>query len=310
MTRRSRALAATALIAFALATPLGGRAVGRACAAGTVHIAVVVDSGSGSSVSAVCVPGGSRDNGASILAARASLLGTPQPRFNASGLLCAIDGLPQTGCGEQHKSQYSYWSYFHGTGGKWSYSSFGPGSWRVDGATVEGWRWQPDGAGLPTDPPPRGPASAGAVCAPQSTPTTARPVASGTVASGPATAGTTAPHTGVTTPAVTSRTTPSDIGPQTPGKAPAGGTVGSTADPTNKTATTAGGHRATTTGDASSTASSTASSIALTAGGIAAPPAGRSSGGAPVGVIVGVLLVVALGAGGAVAARRRSRAAA
>ena len=45
MTRSSRAIALTALVAFAFATPLGGRALGRACAAGDVHVAVVVDSG-------------------------------------------------------------------------------------------------------------------------------------------------------------------------------------------------------------------------------------------------------------------------
>src|SRR5207253_5775657 len=118
MTQLGRAFALTACITGALATPVGGRVVARACAAGDVHVAVVVDAGTGGTVSAVCVPGSSRDNGATILAARASMLGTPQPRYNSSGLLCSIDGLPETGCGVAHGGRYAYWSYWHGSAGK------------------------------------------------------------------------------------------------------------------------------------------------------------------------------------------------
>ena len=144
-----RAIALTALAAFALATPLGGRALGRACASGDVHVAVVVDNGSSSAVSAVCVPGSSGDNGATILAARASMLGTPQPRYAASGLLCAIDGMPSTGCGVAHDGHYAYWSYWHGTRREVVVLErrSGLGTCRSRDV-VEGWRWQPDGSAL------------------------------------------------------------------------------------------------------------------------------------------------------------------
>jgi hypothetical protein len=301
MTRRARAFVGVAVIAFALATPLGGRAMGRACAAGNVHIAVVVDSGSGSSVSAVCVPMGARDNGATLLAARAAMLGTPQPSFDGrSGLLCAIDGFPQSGCGKRTGGHYAYWAYFHGINGRWEYSNIGPGGTRVNPSVVEGWRFQPDGAGLPTDPPPRAPATATSICVPQAPPTTARPVV----------AGTTAPHAGATTPAVVPGATAPVIGPPSPGTAGADGRVTPTTRSTAKstirdsTATTARDRSSTTVADRAATAT-TSSSITLTAGGIAAGPGEPSSGGAPVGVIVGELLVVGLGAGGAIAARRR-----
>ena len=295
MTRSSRAVALTALAAFALATPLGGRALGRACASGDVHVAVVVDNGSSSAVSAVCVPGSSGDNGATILAARASMLGTPQPRYASSGLLCAIDGMPSTGCGVAHDGHYAYWSYWHGSGAKWSYSNVGPASGHVDPGTVEGWRWQPDGSALPTDPPPRGPADATAICPPTPPRTTAAPT---TVATAP-------PPEATVQPSVTGGAQ------QLPNISPATGPASST--PTSVTARPRSAAAVTTMTRAGSRSStrppgeSTSSSIAIAVRGIAAAPPRRSAGGAPVGFLVGVSLVIALGAGGAVAARRRRR---
>jgi hypothetical protein len=112
------------------------------------------------------VPAESSDSGAVLLAKRAKLLGTAAPRFNSSGLLCAIDGYPTDGCGEQTGSKYAYWSYWHGAGGAWSYSTVGPGGSRVHASSVEGWRFQPEGAGNPSDPPPRGSADPAATCVP------------------------------------------------------------------------------------------------------------------------------------------------
>jgi hypothetical protein len=165
MIRARRAIAASFVGAVACTgvwTVLPG--LPRACAAGQLHVAVVVDFGdNGAGVSSVCVPASAHDNGATVLAARASMLGTPQPRFNASGLLCAIDGVPATGCGEPVGKKYAYWSYWHGDGG-WSYSDVGPAASRVDASVVEGWRWNSMGAGNPTDPAPRGSANASATC--------------------------------------------------------------------------------------------------------------------------------------------------
>jgi hypothetical protein len=299
----ARAVMLTALVASALVSPLGGRAVGRACAAGTTHVAIIVDLGSGSSVSALCVPAGSSSNGATILAARASMLGTPQPRYGPSGLLCAIDGVPSTGCGVVQNGHYMYWSYWHGSGGSWSYSNIGPASTGADAAVVEGWRWQPQGAGRPTDPAPRGPATASTICVPPAPPTTARaPVTN------PRNTVTTRPSTPVT--AAHSATTGGPDGPTgttnpATGAHPAPST---TAKPTTgATATT----RAGTSGNGRSPttfADPTATSVELVPRGIAAPTGRHSSGGLPVGAIVGVLLVLGLGGAGAYAARRRSRA--
>ena len=50
------------------------------CAFAPASVAIVVDFGDGSPVSAVCVPAQSSDNGAAALAARARVLGTPAPR--------------------------------------------------------------------------------------------------------------------------------------------------------------------------------------------------------------------------------------
>lgn len=152
------------------------------CAFAPASVAVVVDFGDGTSVSSVCVPANSTDNGAAVLAARAEALGTPAPRFNSSGLLCAIDGTPSDGCGEQTGSRYAYWSYWHGTDGAWNYSNVGPGGSRVRATAVEGWRFQPRGAGNPTDPPPRGSADPASTCSPPSPPasSTSAPASSGT----------------------------------------------------------------------------------------------------------------------------------
>lgn len=295
MRRPWRAAALAACIGGALVTPAGGRLISTACADSAVHVAIVVDTGSGSSVSAVCVPAGARDNGAVLLAARASMLGTAQPRYNTSGLLCAIDGFPATGCGERQNGRYAYWSYWHGGNGAWTYSSIGPASTRVDPNVVEGWRWEPDGAASPVDPPPRVAPVATTICKP-------------------------APPPLPPTTAATTRTTVRPPGPVTTaavatpgGTAAAGGNPGaktggpSTATPTTvrgarprAPATTAPRRPASTAPDASAP-----TTIALAQGGIASATRDSGSGGAPVGLIVGGVLVAALFTAGALAARRR-----
>ena len=99
------------------------------------------------------------ESGAQVLQAQAALLGYPSPRYAESGLLCAIDGYPTSGCGTQSGAHYAYWSYWHG-GKRWQYASGGPGEWRVSEGDVEGWRFEPDGSATPADPPPRAASSA------------------------------------------------------------------------------------------------------------------------------------------------------
>jgi hypothetical protein len=168
----------------------------------------------------VCVPAESSDSGAALLAKRAEMLGVPAPRFNSSGLLCAIDGYPSDGCGEQTGAKYAYWSYWHGSGGAWSYSSVGPAGSRVHAKSVEGWRFQPEGAGNPSDPAPRGSADPAKTCGPSpSVTTTSAPAPAseadplgGTVATA-LTASPSVPPEASTTPASSSAAAPSSAGP-------------------------------------------------------------------------------------------------
>jgi hypothetical protein len=242
------------------------------CAYAPASIAVVVDFGDGSPVSAVCVPASSTDNGASVLAARAEALGTTAPRFNSSGLLCAIDGTPSEGCGEQTGSKYAYWSYWHGspdTVPPWSYSNVGPGGSRVHATTVEGWRFQPEGAGNPSDPAPRGSADPAATCAPpsQSPTTTSAPEGS------PMSSGT---ETGATQSAATST-----------------GSGDAAAEPESTTVVSS---------SASSSATTTSTLVAAAPVRVTA----REKGGGPTwSLFAGGGLLAALGVSGAVIARRR-----
>lgn len=302
MRRGRNAAALVACVAAAFVTPVGGRAISRACAASAVHIAIIVDSGSGNSVSAWCVPAGAHDNGAMLLAERASMLGTPQPRYNASGLLCAIDGFPAGGCGEPRNGHYAYWSYWRGEDGAWSYASVGPASTRVDPNVVEGWRWEAAGAASPADPPPRVAPDASAVCKP-----TPPPAPSTTAATTRTTVRATVRPAGSATPATIA----------TPGARAVGGDPGTVTTVRPKPATTPGGAPGGTRRASSATSApprpskttgasaSAPSTIGLTQRGISAPGGSSGSGGVPVGLVVGGVLVASLFTAGALAARRR-----
>jgi hypothetical protein len=256
--------------------------VGRACAASALHVAVVVDHGDGASVSAVCVPANARDNGAIVLATRAAQLGVPAPRYNASGLLCAIDGTPATGCGEVRNGKYAYWSYWHGSNGKWTYADIGPASTRVDAAIIEGWRWEPAGAALPSDPPPRASTDATRICVPVVATTTST-VPRTTAATTVVVAGTTIAPT-LHSPATASLDAPATAPVQ----------ASTTATPTTLRLAT------------SSTFPPTFPPTVVAAG-VPVPATHDSSGGPPTGLIAGIVLVGGLAlAGGLVARRRRA----
>jgi len=277
LTRVARRLVAAAPVAL-LSIVAPGQ-VHHACAASQVQIAVVVDFGTGGSVSAACVGAGTRDSGATVLAARASQLGTTPPRFDASGLLCAIDGYPSQGCGAQTGSHYAYWSYWHGDASGWTYSNVGPAGSRAQAGTVEGWRFEPAGAGNPSDPPPRASPDAAATCQPSPPPTT--------------------PPSAVTESTL-------------PRAARAGGTVGR---PTATSAMPAGGETtstevATTSTDGSGSSTATAVAAGPLANGAPARVAARrdrKGHGPPWGLVGGAGLVGAVGVAGALVARRRAR---
>jgi hypothetical protein len=115
--------------------------------AGQVRVAVVVDATglASSTPPVVCVAVAAGSTGATALVARAVRLGSPLPRYNSSGLLCAIDGAPAApACGTPASSGFAYWSYWIG-GSTWTYATVGPAGHGVSDGDVEGWRWVPSG---------------------------------------------------------------------------------------------------------------------------------------------------------------------
>lgn len=156
---------------------------------GEFVVAVVVDfGGPDAKVLVSCVAARSGETGAQVLQAQGAPLGYPQPRYDESGLLCAIDGYPANGCGAESGGYYAYWAYWHG-GKHWQYANDGPAGWTVSKADVEGWRFEPDGSASPSDSPPRALSSAVALEAPSSL--TATPTSSTGKGAGPiVTAGT------------------------------------------------------------------------------------------------------------------------
>ena len=195
-------LAAGVVVATAIWLPpsslAGPIAAGCAAAATGSHVAFVVDFGgvtaSAGNVVQACVEVPSGDNDAEALAALSSQEGWPPPRYDQSGLLCAIDGSPASGCGTQTGDTYAYWSYWQGTADGWTYSNTGPAFTTASMTTAQGWRFEPSGSGSPSDPPPRGPPDPAATCgvvAPA-------PTAPVTAPSGSVSSATTAPPAAVT----------------------------------------------------------------------------------------------------------------
>lgn len=117
---------------------------------GQVRVAVVVDARAfGSTTSVVCVVVPSGATGVTALRARATRLGTTAPRFNSSGLLCAIDGRPAApACGEDGPNGYEYWSYWLG-GANWRFAPVGPATRTVQDQSVDGWRFLKGGEAVP-----------------------------------------------------------------------------------------------------------------------------------------------------------------
>jgi len=135
-------------------------------AKGHFVVAVVIDfGGRDAKVLVSCIAATSGESGAQVLEAQGPPLGYPEPRYDESGLLCAIDGYPANGCGAESGGHYAYWAYWHG-GKRWQYANNGPAGWIVSRGDVEGWRFEPDGSASPTDPPPRASSSAGELEAP------------------------------------------------------------------------------------------------------------------------------------------------
>jgi hypothetical protein len=131
-------------------------------ASAQVSVAFVVDFGARGVVkSCVHVPAGT--NGYGALTAFTQQENEEPPTYNQSGLLCSINGVPSSGCGQSVPGGYVYWAYFHGNSGSWQYASSGA-SGAVSTGDVEGWRFEDPGAGNPTDPPPRAAPAFTSIC--------------------------------------------------------------------------------------------------------------------------------------------------
>ena len=157
MRRWAAALTLAALVAPAWLAAPAGAAPAALCSQsrsdGKPRVAVVIDHGS--SIDARCIEIDGNMNGAQFLALRAQILNVPQPTYNASGLLCSIDGYPRTGCGEKTGNTYAYWSYWDGRSGRWVFARIGPASRRMTDGAMEGWRFQQEGSLESSGNPPR-----------------------------------------------------------------------------------------------------------------------------------------------------------
>jgi hypothetical protein len=176
MPRRAPRAALVRVVLAAAAVGAPFTATTGARAESTICVGVVVDygdaTGAPSGPRGTCVEVSPGSTGADVLAKRASQLGTMRPRYNSSGLLCAIDGYPESGCAERTSDDYEYWSYWHRPpgGGAWQYARVGPGSYEVHDGEVEGWRFQ-SGNGTRSDPAPRSSVTFTQLCPDEASPT-------------------------------------------------------------------------------------------------------------------------------------------
>ena len=136
----------------------------RAAAADTsVAVAFVVDFGGGAAPVVGCVKVPSGTNGYQALAAFTAQEQEQAPTYNASQLLCSINGIPGSGCGQTVSGGYVYWSYWEATSGSWAYANTGAFA-AVQPGDVQGWRFENPGKANPTDPPPAAAPDYTAIC--------------------------------------------------------------------------------------------------------------------------------------------------
>ncbi len=258
-----------------------------------VYVAVVVDFGSGSSMSSVskCVPVASNAHDSDALAAA---VGAGNVAYNNSGLLCSIDNYPANGvqnCGQSIGSgNFDYWSYWHGSSGSWVYANDGPAEHSVASQAndVEGWRFQVDQPDNSSDPPPGVAPSYAQICnaSTEVPPAQAPPVAT------PTTTATPTP----TPPSAASATGRAGTGPAlatTPttaaGTRPKSGVSTKTAAPGATTTTLGPGETASGSGSAGSASGAQGSSS--THRSIAASAASSDSGGGASSNVLPVILI-------------------
>ncbi len=218
--RPSAAAVAVVVLLVPLVSTLAGSlqpASAQACGpapTGQVAVIVTIDRGAGSPTGR-CVTVSHGSTGLDALRAAGH-----EVRLDG-GFVCAIDGLPATGCGNKPDAGNAYWRYWHApaNGGAWSYSQVGAGGYRLPTrCAVEGWVWSDSPS---SDTPPRIAPPVVTCEAPASTvpPPTAPPATTPPGGAGSGTAGAGTP----------SATTPP--APGGGGAAPAAGTDGSVGGP-------------------------------------------------------------------------------
>jgi LPXTG-motif cell wall-anchored protein len=149
MRRLAQVLAAAALVAGGL-TLTGGAAEAAACS-GTSGVTVVIDFGS--STSTRCAP----ESSTAIAALKSVAAVTPVPMYG-DGVVCKIDGIPESQTCQRMPPASAYWAFFHAPrGGSWTYSSNGVASYDPPSGSVIGFAFGSGGA--PSTPPPAAAAS-------------------------------------------------------------------------------------------------------------------------------------------------------
>ncbi len=318
----TRSVAAAAFTGLLVLGP-GASPPAAAADQGTTCVQLVISPGAlGGATSSACITVKDGANGLDVLRTGGHSL-----RFDQSGLICAIDGRPATGCGDATTGAYAYWSYWWRTDdGAWRFANRGPGAHPVatTGKQAEGWSWN-DGSGknevrptvvpYATTCPPE--ASAGGAStappapteAPTRAPATTRPTRPASpLPTRPAPPVTAPPFTGppVTGPPVTGPPVagpPVTVTPVSPGEPSAGAVTTTPAAPPSPTAAPTPAGRTPT---SSSTASGDAPAAALatdTSGARSEP--GQAGGASTLLAVLGVAVGAALLGVAAIVTRRR-----
>lgn len=226
------------------------------------------------------------------------------------GFVCAIDGLPATGCGNRPDSGLAYWRYWHAApGGGWSYSQVGAGGYRLPArCAVEGWVWS-DAPSSNTPPRIAAPAPTCDAPSPTAPPATSAPASRPpTTAASPGSGGSGTDSSGTPTPGAT---------PGAPATSPGGGPTTVPAAVAGVTTVAPGAVTPTAEGDAVGadqdrsgqdgqrpTGSADRAEQASAGGPVGSTGTGGSS--TPWGLVVAVVLVAGLGGAALLRSRTRS----
>jgi hypothetical protein len=297
-------VAAAGTAALSLAGPFALRpfvaAADAAGSAGKVSVAFVLDFDGPSADQVVgCVTVPASDTRYDALAAFVQKEGLTQPVYAPSGLLCSINGIPSSGCGQIVGRGYIYWAYFTGGARGWTYASTGA-SGTVGTDDVEGWRFENPGSGNPADPGPRTAPTYDSICS--VTPPTTVPTGGSGGSSGGGGGQGSAPAT-TNPPTQHGTTVPTSGGSSSKAHSP---TTSSTAPSTTTSSTAPSTTTSTPSSDTSTSSAGTSVSTDPTVGvALARHDSSGGSGPGPGPMIIGGLLIAAVAVAGYLRWRKR-----